>query len=135
MRQARRSAEPAVDYGAQPWRVMVEDRATDPDRPQATNRRARKYDALRWLEARRSLDRELVVAGDKFRDDWGLVLGAREGVGEARLEPWQRCHYAQKVADARQRANDALLAVGLRLSHVFVLAVIPPEEEDIPTVR
>ena len=112
-------AEPIVDYGAQPWRVVRED-APDPERPNATIRRGRAYDPLR----RMALDPALFVAAERFRDAYALAEGAREGVGSVRLEAWQRCHYAARVADARQEVRDSLQAVGLRLSAVFVAAVI-----------
>jgi hypothetical protein len=118
-RRQRVPAEPVADYGAQPWRVDVED-APDPDRPNATLRRARAYDPLRRLD----LDPALFVAAERFRDAYALSQGAREGVGSVRLEPWQRCHYAVKVADARSEVECSLRAVGLRLSGVFVAAVI-----------
>ena len=109
----------ATDYGAQPWRVVKED-APDPDAPNRTIRRGRAYDPLRRMD----LDPALFVAAERFRDAYALAEGAREGVGSARLEPWQRCHYAARVADARQEVRDSLQAVGLRLSGVFVAAVI-----------
>lgn len=118
-RAKRQAAEPVSDYGAQPWRVDVED-AADPDAPNRTIRRARAYDPLRRMD----LDPALFVAAEKFRDAYALAEGAREGVGAVRLEPWQRCHYAARVADARQEVRDSLQAVGLRLSAVFVAAVI-----------
>lgn len=111
--------EPIADYGAQPWRAVVED-APDPDRPNATIRRARAYDPLRRMD----LDPALFVAAERFRDCYALAEGAREGVGSIRLEPWQRCHYAARVADARQEVRDSLQAVGLRLAGVFVAAVV-----------
>jgi hypothetical protein len=119
MSRRQRIAEPVADYGAQPWRVTVED-APDPDRPNATLRRARAYDPLRRMD----LDPALFVAAERFRDAYALSEGAREGVGSVRLEPWQRCHYAVKVADARAEVECSLRAVGLRLSGVFVAAVI-----------
>lgn len=111
--------EPYVDYGAQPWRVVKED-APDPERPNSTIRRARAYDPLR----RMALDPALFVAAERFRDAWALAEGAREGVGSVRLEAWQRCHYAARVADARQEVRDSLQAVGLRLAACFVAAVV-----------
>lgn len=121
-RKIRVPAELVTDYGAQPWRVDVED-VPDPDRPNsplATIRRARAYDPLKRMD----LDAALFLAAEKFRDAYALSEGAREGVGSVRLEPWQRCHYAQRVADARQDVRDSLQAVGLRLSGVFIAAVI-----------
>lgn len=113
------ASEPATDYGAQPWRSEVED-AADPDAPNRTIRRARRYDPLRRL----AIEPALFVAAERFRDAYDLAEGAREGIGNVRLEPWQRCHYAARVADARQEVRDSLRAVGLRLSAVFVGAVI-----------
>jgi len=118
-RRYERPAEPAFDIGAQPWRADVED-APDPDRPNATIRRARRYDPLRRMD----LDPALFVAAERFRDAHALAEGAREGMGAARLEAWQRCHYAARVADARAEVRDSLRAVGLRLSAVFVAAVV-----------
>ena len=118
-RRQRVPAEPVTDLGAQPWRVEVED-APDPDRPNATIRRARAYDPLRRMD----LDPALFVAAERFRNAYALAEGAREGVGSVRLEAWQRCHYAVRVADARAEVRDSLQAVGLRLSAVFVAAVI-----------
>jgi len=118
-RRQRVPAEPVVDLGAQPWRVEVED-APDPDAPNRTLRRARAYDPLRRMD----LDPALFVAAERFRNAYALSEGAREGVGSVRLEAWQRCHYAVRVADARAEVRDSLQAVGLRLSAVFVAAVI-----------
>lgn len=118
-RIARPVAEPVADYGAQPWRVTVED-AADPDAPNRTLRRARAYDPLRRMD----LDPALFVAAERFRDAYALAEGAREGVGNVRLEAWQRCHYAARVADARAEVRASLQAVGLRLAGVFVAAVI-----------
>ena len=118
-RKRQPSAEVAVDYGAQPWRVDVED-APDPEAPNRTIRRARAYDPLRRMD----LDPALFVAAERFRDAWALSEGAREGVGAARLEAWQRCHYAARVADARQEVKDSLRAIGLRLAGPFASAVI-----------
>jgi hypothetical protein len=115
----QRTAEPWVDYGAQPWRV-VKEKTPDPDRPNATILRGRAYDPLRRMD----LDPALFVAAERFRDAYALSQGAREGVGSVRLEAWQRCHYAARVADARQEVRDSIQAVGLRLGSVFVAAVI-----------
>lgn len=119
MRRRPEPAEPRADYGAQPWRVDVEDVA-DPARPNSTLRRASRHDPLRRMD----LDPALYVAAVRFRDAYALAEGAREGVGSVRLEPWQRCHYAVRVADARQEVRDSLQAVGLRLSAVFVALVV-----------
>jgi hypothetical protein len=116
----RRHPEPAMDGGAQPWRSVVED-APDLDSPNRTIRRARAYDPLRRME---DLDPALFLAAERFRDRYALAEGAREQSGSARLEPWQRCHYAARVADARAEVRGSLQAVGLRLSAVFVGAVV-----------
>lgn len=108
-----------ADFGAQPWRIDVWD-DPDPDRPNASLRRARAYDPLRRMD----LEPALFVAAERFRDAYYLAQGAREGVGSVRLEPWQRCHYAVKAADAREEVRQSIQAVGLRLAGVFVGAVI-----------
>jgi len=118
-RRRERPAEPAGDYGAQPWRADLED-APDPDAPNRTIRRARAYDPLRRMD----LDPALFVAAERFRDCHALAEGAREGIGSVRLEAWQRCHDAARVADARAEVTASLRAVGLRLSAVFVAAVV-----------
>lgn len=118
--RTRVPAEPAMDGGAQPWRADIED-APDPDQPNRTIRRARAYDPLRRME---DLDPALFLAAERFRDRYALAEGAREDSGSVRLEPWQRCHYAARVADARAEVRGSLQAVGLRLSAVFVGIVI-----------
>lgn len=117
--RAAPTLETVADMGAQPWRAVVED-AADPDRPNATIRRARRYDPLRRME----LDPALFVAAERFRDCWELADGAREGVGNARLEPWQRCHYAARVADARQEVRDCLNGLSEPLLGAFYGAVV-----------
>ena len=120
MSNRRRVQTDGADYGAQPWRAAVED-AADPDAPNRTISRARVYDPLRRME---DLDPGLFLAAERFRDRYALAEGAREQSGTARLEPWQRCHYAARVADARAEVRGSLQAVGLRLSAVFVGAVV-----------
>jgi hypothetical protein len=115
----RHTHTPTADYGAQPWRVTVEDCA-DPEAPARTIRRASRYDPLTRLD----LDRALIVAAERFRDAHAITEGAREGTGNVRLEPWQRCHYASRVVAARDEVRDSLQAVGLRLSGVFIAAVV-----------
>ena len=63
------------------------------------------------------------MAAERFRDAYALAEGARDGTG-GRLEPWQRCHYSARVADARAEVRGSIQAVGLRLSGVFVASVI-----------
>ena len=116
-------AEPILDHGAQPWRTVKED-APDPDNPNATIRRASVYDPLKRLEREGSIETAHVNAAERFRNCLALTQGAREGVGSVRLEPWQRCHYAARVADARAEVRASLQHVGLRLSAVFVAAVV-----------
>lgn len=119
MSRRQRTPEAVADYGAQPWRVEIHD---DPDheRPNSTIRRARAYDPLRRMD----LDPALFVAAERFRDAYALSEGAREGVGSVRLEPWQRCHYAARVAEARIEVEQSLRAVGLRLAGVFWASVV-----------
>ena len=123
IRRRRRSADDQQDYGAQPWRTDVED-APDPDRPNATIRRGRRRDPLRRMLDDGTLDLPAFIAAERFRDCHALAEGAREGVGAVRLEPWQRCHYAARVADARAEVRASIQAVGLRLSAVFVASVV-----------
>ena len=137
IRRRRRPADDPQDYGAQPWRTDVED-APDPDRPNATIRRGRRRDPLRHM-LREGMEPALFIAAERFRDMYALAEGAREGVGSVRLEPWQRCHYAARVADARQEVRESFVAVGMRLAGAFNLAVVSPlMEKDDPepmTVR
>lgn len=121
-RPVRVTPEPVADYGAQPWRVTVED-APDPDVPNRTLRRARRYDPLRRME---DLDPALFLAAERFRTCYALADGARQGIGTVRLEPWQRCHYQDTRADARAEYVGSMRAVGLRLGAVFVAAVLGP---------
>lgn len=121
-RRNRMPADPVADYGAQPWRVELED-TPDPDAPNRTIRRARGYDPLRTIE---SLDTALFLAAERFRNCYALAMGAREGSGAVRLEPWQRCLYSARVADARAEVEGSLRAVGLRLAGAFNLAVAYP---------
>jgi hypothetical protein len=98
----------------------AEDFEPDFDDPNRQVKRTRRYDPLRRMD----LDPALFVAAERFRDAHALAEGAREGVGAARLEAWQRCHYAARVADARAEVRDSIQAVGLRLGAVFVAAVV-----------
>jgi hypothetical protein len=134
-RQRRYPAEPVADFGAQPWRVTVED-APDPDAPNRTLRRARAYDPLRRMD----LDPALVVAADRFRQAYLLgEAGVREGAATVRLDPWQRCHYFDKRADARAEYVASVQAVGKSLGGVFIAATIgpllPSEDNEPVTVR
>jgi hypothetical protein len=104
-------------------RRAVIEAVPDPDQPNRTIRRQRVYDPLRRLLEVGSITQPHWLAAERFRDCYALAEGAREGTG-GRLEAWQRCHYAQRVADARQEVRGSLQAVGLRLSAVFVAAVI-----------
>jgi hypothetical protein len=97
--------------------------APDPDSPNRTIRRQRVFDPLRRLLDAGLISQPHWVAAERFRDCYALAEGAREGTG-GRLEAWQRCHYAAKVADARQEVRGSLQAVGLILSQVFVASVI-----------
>lgn len=121
--RVRKPGEPAIDYGAQPWRVTAQDEP-NPDNPNATIRRARRRDPLRGMLSREVIEPAHFIAAERFRDAYELAQGARETTGSVRLEAWQRCHYAVRQADARQEVRDSLQAVGLRLSAVFVAAVV-----------
>ncbi len=123
MSKRHQHAAPAADYGAQPWRVTVED-VPDPDAPNRTIRRARVTDPVADLERRGVITRAETVAAQVFREWKAIVAGAREGTGSVRLEPWQRCHYAPRVAAARQAMTAAIQAVGLRLGEPFRMAVM-----------
>ena len=103
-------------------RRVIED-APDLDQPNRTIRRERVYDPLRKLLRDGAITGPHWIAAERFRDCYALSQGAQERAG-GRLEPWQRCHYAARVADARQEVRDSLQAVGLRLTGVFVAAVI-----------
>ncbi len=104
-------------------RRAVIEAVPDPDQPNRTIRRQRVYDPLRRLLETGAISQPHWLAAERFRDCYALAEGAREGSG-GRLEAWQRCHYAQRVADARQEVRGSLQVVGLRLSAVFVAAVI-----------
>lgn len=129
MTRRRKSQPPAsaADLGSDALRergqIVIVDtpdsgEGADPNR---TIRRARRYDPLLEMQG---LDMALFIAAERFRDCYALVEGARDGISGSRLEPWQRCHYAVRVADARAEVQGSLQAVGLRLSAVFVGAVI-----------
>jgi len=121
-RRQRVPAEPVTDLGAQPWRVEVED-APDPDRPNATIRRAIRRDPLKSM----SLDVVLFNAATRFREAYLFgECGVRDGTGSVRLEPWQRCHYFDKRADARAEYKASIQAVGPNLGGVFVAVVLGP---------
>ncbi len=123
MKRNNTAAVPIVDYGAQPWRIVKED-APDPDSPNSTIRRARVTDPVLDMERRGIIDRAHVNAAARFRDCMEIADGARQGVGNVRLEAWQRCHYSPRVADARQEVVACIQAVGLRLGEPFRLAVM-----------
>lgn len=124
-RRPRRSpTEPVADLGP---RVRL-DRgevaiADEPDEtaPNRSIRRTRVYDPLRHMDR---LDTGLFLAAERFRQRYALAEGAREHDGTSHREPWQRCLYSAKVADARAEVRGSIQAVGLRLSAVFVAAVI-----------
>ncbi len=97
--------------------------APDADNPNRSIRRQRVFDPLRRMLANGAISHAHWVAAERFRDCVALAEGARSGTG-SRLEPWQRCHYSARVADARQEVRGSLQAVGLRLSAVFTGAVL-----------
>lgn len=107
-------AAPLVDRIAEP----------DPEAPRRTILRNRVHDPLRGLLKRHEIEPAHWAAAERFREAYALAEGAREGDGGGRLEPWQRCHYAARVADARAEVRRSLEAVGLRLSRVFVAVVV-----------
>ncbi len=127
MKRSNAAVTATVDYGAQPWRIVKED-APDPDAPNSTIRRARVTDPIDDMERRGVIDRAHVVAVARFRDCQALADGARQGVGNARLEAWQRCHYSPRVADARQEMVACIQAVGQRLGEPFRMAVMGETE-------
>ena len=104
-------------------RLVTED-AADPDNPNRTIRRQRRYDPLIALHRRCEIEAAHWIAAERFRDCYALAEGAREGVAGGRLAAWQRCHYSARAADARAEVRSSLQAVGQRLSAVFVASVI-----------
>ena len=126
MTHHRRPAELRADLGPSIRRqrgdVVVTD-APDPDAPNRTIRRAALFDPLRRLRDEGTIETAHWVAAERFRDQLALSQGAREGEG-GRLEPWQRCHYAVRVADARAEVEASLQAVGLRLGGIFIALVV-----------
>lgn len=104
-------------------RRLTVETVPSPDHPNRTIRRVRVFDPLRRLLDAGIIGQPHWIAAERFRDCYALAEGAREGAG-GRQAPWQRCHYAAKAADARAEVRASLHAVGLRLSAVFVAAVI-----------
>ena len=101
--------------------------APDPAQPNATIRRARRYDPLIGLLARDVIEHAHWLAAERFRTAYELSQGAREMDGGPGAAPWQRCHYSARVADARAEVEGSMRAVGIRLSAAFVGAVILQE--------
>jgi hypothetical protein len=114
----------AVDFGAQPWRTMVED-AADPDRPNVTILRRRVRDPIRTLVRKGELDHAHWIAAERFRDCHALAEGAREEAPGG-SPTWSRC-YPQAQLDAIAERKGAIQAVGLRLGGVFVAMVLEHE--------
>lgn len=122
---AKTRARDPADYGpraALARREIVD--GPDPDNPSRNTRRARAHDPLLGLLASGAIDHAHWVAATSYRDAYALSQGARGGGDHGRLEPWQRCHYAARVADARAEVEAGMRAVGIRLSAVFVGAVL-----------
>ncbi|MFC0411071.1 DUF6456 domain-containing protein [Roseomonas elaeocarpi] len=110
-----------------PDRPQDREFAADPDDPNRTIRRHRRHDPVRRLYDAGTLSAAHWVAAEKFRDLHALAEGAREDRGPGALAPWQKGHLSQTQLDAMTARTEAVRAVGLRLSAVFMAAVIQQE--------
>ncbi|MFC0410989.1 DUF6456 domain-containing protein [Roseomonas elaeocarpi] len=110
-----------------PERPQDKEFAADPDDPNRTIRRHRRHDPVRRLYDGGDLTAAHWVAAEKFRDLYALAEGAREDSGPGALAPWQKGHLSQRQLDAMTERTAAIQAVGLRLSAVFLAAVIQQE--------
>ena len=105
-------AEPIVDYGAQPWRVVKED-APDPDRPNSTIRRARVQWAPDALLSARTIDQRLHEAAKRLLSDYEASgPGGAEQIGVYVDRSIRPGGVADDRLDAQTRYRQAHDAVG-----------------------
>jgi hypothetical protein len=104
-------------------RLVTED-AADPENPNRTIRRQRRYDPLDLMRRRDEIEGPHWIAATRFRDAFALAEGAREGGEGMRKEAWQRCHYSAMRADARAEYVSSTQAVGLRYNNVLIAIVL-----------
>lgn len=104
--------EPFVDYGAQPWRITKED-AADPERPNATIRRARVQWAPDVLLAARTIDQRLHEAARRLLSDFeARHAGSAEQLGVYVDRCVRPGGIADERLDAQTRYRMACEAVG-----------------------
>lgn len=104
-------------------RLVTED-APDPDNPNRTIRRQRRYDPIALMRKRDEIDGPHWIAAERFRDAYALAEGARQEGEGMRKEAWQRCHYSAMRADARAEYTSSTQAVGQRYNNVLIAIVL-----------